>query len=75
MSQMSYVIAQLSGVKQFIAFTYRVDAIRAVIWLANCPDHHGAHHFAVVGDGGTIAMSQAGYDCLAKAGIVPVVAP
>jgi hypothetical protein len=40
-----------------------------VLALMLCGQHNGSHHFAVIGEGRTIAMSKAGLQCLRDQGI------
>lgn len=67
----SLVISQLSGCTWAINFLHKSDANRAINQLATCDTHHGVHHFAVVGEGQTLAMSRAGRECLITAGLLP----
>lgn len=49
-------------------FSTQEKAQRAVQQLMSCSDHRGAHHFAVIGEGRTVAMTSSAWGCVMLAG-------
>lgn len=37
--------------------------------LLTCVEHHGTHHFAIIGEGQTLVMSKAAVKCLQNIGV------
>lgn len=63
--------AQLSGCVDEVRFATKQRAGVAVAQLVSCNQHSGAHHFAVVGEGRTLAISTTAFECLTNAGLLP----
>lgn len=49
-------------------FSTQEKAQRAVQRLMSCTDHRGSHHFAVIGEGRTVAMTSSAWGCIMTAG-------
>ncbi len=45
-------------------FSTQEKAQRAVQRLMSCTDHRGSHHFAVIGEGRTVAMTSSAWGCV-----------
>ena len=67
----------LSQVRADVVLTFgtKKAARRAVRALMKCQKHGGVHHFAVIGEGQTVAMSSTGYHCLVEQNVLPFLAP
>lgn len=59
--------SQLSGCAIGRTFEKKEDAELAILTLSGCKKHSGVHHFAVVDEGLSIAMSVVGWECVQEA--------
>lgn len=54
------------------AFTFPSGGLEPyLVQLNSCVAHNGVHHFAVVGEGKTLIISETGRDCLRESGLIP----
>lgn len=59
------VQSQIGGCEAMVFVPSRELRLRLIERLNTCEKHDGSHHFAVVGEGRTIAMSLTGVVCVA----------
>lgn len=59
----------LQGCTEGLHYPTKKAARAAIAHLNSCRAHRGVHHFAVVGEGKSIAISVTGLECLRKAGL------
>lgn len=65
-----FIRPQLGGCEFVYQFSTKRTANAAIIRLATCQEHGGCHHFAVIGEGRTIAFSMSARECLARSGVI-----
>jgi hypothetical protein len=69
--QRQLMLPALGGATHGYQFPTKAEAYLAVTKLMCCLPHFGEHHFAVIGNGQTVWMSQTGVNCLVDQGILP----
>lgn len=63
--------SQLGGCEWAYTWESKLAATLAITQLATCAAHGGIHHFAVVGEGRTVAFSDTVRTCLLGARLLP----
>jgi hypothetical protein len=55
---------RLSGATNLITTDQKSDLLSMVTRLMTCEEHDGRHHFAVIQEGRTLALSDIGVQCI-----------